>query len=196
LTRTFRSTRTFSPSHSLLGRFIRYVIGDRLRGEALFILTITTLLMGVLIAHYLGWALLQPAMDASNPETWELRFWFAQIGSVLVLGLLGGLGWRPSVEATIDTDAGTLHLSQGTASAHVELADIEDVSIVSARLYHLHYRHYANTTPFIGEMTDEIIIIRSADGPLAVALGDEDAGDLVELVRPQEEMVMESQAAS
>lgn len=196
MTRTFRSTRTFSPSHSLLGRFIRYVIGDRLRGEALFILTITTLLMGVLIAHYLGWALLQPAMDASNPETWELRFWFAQIGSVLVLGLLGGLGWRPSVEATIDTDAGTLHLSQGTASAHVELADIEDVSIVSARLYHLHYRHYANTTPFIGEMTDEIIIIRSADGPLAVALGDEDAGDLVELVRPQEEMVMESQAAS
>ena len=196
LTRTFRSSRTFSPTYSLLGRWIRHLTGDRLRGEALFILTITSLVLGVLMAHYLGWALLQPAMNAGNPDTWQLWFWFAQIGSVALLFLIGGVGWRPSVEATIDTTRGILMVEQGKSSVKVHVDEIEDASIVSPRLYHMHYRHHAATRPFISRPGREVIILRTGDGPIALSLDEADAGTLVDLVRQREEVMVESAAAS
>ena len=195
MTRTFRSPRTFSLSHSLLGRAIRYITGDRLRGEALYILTITSLALGVLMAHYLGWALLQPAMQAGNTESWELTFWLAQVTSVAVLLLIGGIGFRPAVSATVDSEQEHLSLQQGSDELTLSLSDVHEVSIVSARLFHLHYRHYAATRLFIGSLHDEVIILRTPHGPVAVAIADGDAGSLVELVDQREEMAVESTAS-
>ncbi len=195
MTRTFRSSRTFSFSHSLLGRVIRYVTGDRLRGEALYILTITTLALVILMAHYLGWALLQPAMQAGDTESWELTFWFAQVGSVVFLLLIGGIGFRPAVSATVDAEQQRLSLQQGSDELTLSLTDIDEVSIVSARLFHLHYRRYAATRLFIGTLRDEVVILRTPHGPVAVAIADGDAGSLVELVDQREAMAIESTAS-
>ncbi|PEN12776.1 hypothetical protein CRI94_12210 [Longibacter salinarum] len=170
--------------------------GDRLRGEALFILTLTTLVMGVLIAHYLGWALLQPMMTGSDTSTWQIGFWLAQVGSVAFLLLIGGIGWRPEVIATIDTEAGLLSVEQGNVSASVDVDDIQDVSVVSARQYHLHYRRYAATKPFIGKLGDEVVIVRTTQGPLAISIDDAEAGALVDLVSERDELLVESAPAS
>lgn len=195
LTRTFRSPRTFSFSHSLLGRAIRHVTGDPLRGEALYILTITTLVLGVLMAHYLGWALLQPTIQASDTTSWELTFWFAQVGSVVVLFLIGGIGFRPPVSATVDSEKQLLSLQQGSDELTLSLTEVDDVSIISARLFHLHYRHYAATRQFIGDLHDEVVILRTGHGPVIIAISDEDAGSLVELVGKRDELAVESTAS-
>jgi len=195
LTRTFRSSRTFSISHSLLGRAIRYVTGDRLRGEALYVLFVTTLALGVLIAHYLGWALLQPAMQAGDTQAWEMSFWFAQLGSVAFLILVGGIGFRAAVSATVDPDRQLLSLEQGADELTLSLTEINEVSIISARLFHLHYRHYAATRPFISDLKDEVIILRTDHGPVAVAISDGDAEGFVELLAARQELAVESTAS-
>lgn len=151
--------------------------------------------MGVLIAHYLGWALLQPAMQAGDTQAWEMGFWFAQLGSIAVLILTGGIGFRPAVSATVDADRQLLSLEQGSDKLTLSLAEVNEVSIISARLFHLHYRHYAATRLFISELKDEVVILRTNHGPVAVAVSDGDAEAIAELLEAREELAVESTAS-
>ena len=147
------------------------------------------------MAHYLGWALLQPTMQAGDTASWELTFWFAQVGSVVILFLIGGIGFRPPVSATVDSEQQLLSLQQGSDELTLSLTDVDEISIISARLFHLHYRHYAATRQFIGDVNDEVVILRTVHGPVAIAIADGDAGSLVELVGQREELAVESTAS-
>lgn len=191
LTRTFRSSRTFHPYHSLLGRLLRWATGDRLRGEATFILTLTGLALLVLIAHYLGWALLQPVIEGDNTQAWQMRFWFAQIASVLLLAAVGLVGFRPPVTAHVGENR--LTLDQGKRSLTLSVDEIEEVSSLSAQLYHLHYRHYAATHAFIGTMDDTVLLLRTADGPVVVALPEDDQTALAQALAFEPDSVPEEQ---
>ena len=66
VTRTFEAPRTYRPSASVLGRAVRAWTNDRLRGEALYLVALTGLTILLLMAHYLGWALLTSALAASQ----------------------------------------------------------------------------------------------------------------------------------
>jgi len=168
VTRTFESSWSYDPSYSLLGRAVRYWTGDRLRGEALFIVILTGLGLVLLMSHYLGWALLKPVL-VDNPS-WQLLFWVGQLASVAALGAVGLLGVRPGV--TVDCTATGLELEQGARSETVPYDDIEQVETVSATQYHRHYRRYAATQVFVGGLENDVLLLRTAQGPVAISLAD------------------------
>ncbi len=168
VTPTVQSSRCFDPSYSLLGRAIRAWTGDRLRGEAFFIVVLTGLALFLLMSHYLGWALLKPVM-ANNPS-WQMLFWAGQLASVVLWGGLGLVGFRPAV--TVTCSPTTLTLEQGGRSRTVPLDEIEQVHTVSAMAYHRHYRRYAATEIFVSTLGEEVLLLRTSDGPVVVALPD------------------------
>lgn len=179
MTRTFRSPRTYHPSHSLLGRAFRRWVGDRLRSEALFLVTVSGLILGLLMVHYLGWALLQPMMSGANATEWQIGFWIGQVTSVLLVSALGLIGFRPGV--TVKMTADRLTLRQGSNEAVLERDQIERARLISARLYHRHYRLYARTRIFAGRTASEVLLLDTDDGPVVVAL--ESLDDLIALNR-------------
>jgi len=168
--RLFQSPRSYDPSYSLLGRLFRSWTGDRLRGEALFIVTLTGLALLLLMAHYLGWALLNPVLTA-NPS-WQVLFWAGQLASVAVLAAVGLLGFRPGVTVTCTADG--LQLEQGTRSLKVPYDAVENIEEISPPQYHRHYRRYAATHVFVGAIGDAVLLLRTTNGPVAIALTDAD----------------------
>ncbi len=171
MTRTFRSSRTYHPSYSLLGRAVRAWVGDRLRGEALFIVVLVALSLLVLMSHYLGWALLKPVLTA-NPS-WQALFWGGQVVSVLALAGIGLVGFRPAVRVECRPD--TVTLTQGPRTCTLPYASVEAVDRISARRYHRHYRRYAATRFFVGALSDEVLLLRAGDGPVVIGLSEADA---------------------
>lgn len=168
--RTFQSPRSYDPSYSLLGRAVRAWTGDRLRGEAFFIVALTGLALVLLMAHYLGWALLKPVLT-ENPS-WQALFWVGQFVSVAVLGAVGLLGFRPGV--TVTCTARRLKLEQGSRSQAIAYDAVDAVETISPLRYHRHYRHYAATHVFVGATGDAVLLLRTPDGPVAIALADAD----------------------
>lgn len=168
MTSTVQSSRCFDPAYSLLGRAVRAWTGDRLRGEALYIVLLTGVALLLLMTHYLGWALLKPTL-ANNPS-WQLLFWMGQLASVGVWGAIGLLGRRPKVSVTCTPT--TLTVEQGTRTRTVRYDDIERLETVSATTYHRHYRHYSATDVFASTMGDEVLLLHTPDGPVVIALPD------------------------
>jgi hypothetical protein len=173
VTRTFTSSRSYHPSYSLLGRAIRAWVDDRLRGEAFYIVALTGLTLVVLMSHYLGWALLKPVLTA-NPS-WQLWFWGGQIVSMLALVGIGLVGFCPPIRVECRSD--TVTLTQGPQSCTLPYTSIDEIERISAQRYHRHYRRYAATQVFVSAIPDEVILLRTGDGPVIVALSDAEAQD-------------------
>ena len=166
MTRTFRSARCYDPSYSLLGRALRRWTGDRLRGEALFLVALTGLALILLMAHYLGWALLQSYL-AEQP-TRQLLFWTGQLASGVVWAGVGLVGFRPNVTASCTSTA--LRLEQNGRTRTVPYDSIEEARVISAMRYHRHYRRYAATSVFVGRLADDVLLLRTERGPVIVGL--------------------------
>ncbi|MFO8099053.1 MAG: hypothetical protein R6T83_05440 [Salinibacter sp.] len=173
MTRTFRSPRCYDPSHSLLGRAFRRWTRDRLRGEALFLVALTGLALLLLMAHYLGWALLQSYL-AEKPSR-QVLFWVSQLATAGAWGGVGLLGFRPAVTATCT--ASTLRLEQGRRTRTIPYDAIEEASVIPATRYHRHYRRYAGTSVFIGRLADVVLLLRTERGPVVVGLPTAEAHD-------------------
>jgi MFS family permease len=168
VTRTFQSPRSYDPSYSLLGRLLRYWTGDRLRGEALYVVVLTGLALALLMSHYLGWALLKSTL-AEHPS-WQVLFWVGQLASVALLAAVGLVGLRPGV-TVVCTPTG-LEIEQGSRARTVPYEAVEAVDTVSATRYHRHYRRYAATDVFAGQLAEEVLLLRTDRGPIVVALAD------------------------
>lgn len=170
MTPTFQSQSSFDPSYSLLGRAFRYGIGDRLRGEALYIVAVTGLALVLLMTHYLGWALLQPVF--TDHPSWQLLFWAGQLASAVIWGVVGLVGLRPGV--TVSCTSSTVKLHQGGRTYTVPYDGLDRVVPISATTYHRHYRRYAATKIFVSRVPDELLLLRTPDGPVVVGLPDAD----------------------
>lgn len=170
MTPTFQSPSSFDPSYSLLGRAFRYGTGDRLRGEALYIVALTGLALVLLMSHYLGWALLQPVL-ANNPS-WQVLFWAGQLASAVVWGVVGLVGIRPAV--TVSCSTSTVKLHQGGRTYAVPYDGLDDVDVISATTYHRHYRRYAATKVFVSQVPDDLLLLHTPHGPVVVGLPDAD----------------------
>jgi hypothetical protein len=173
VTLTFESPRSFRPSYSLLGRLFRYWTGDRLRGEALYVVALTGLALLILMTHYLGWALLKPIL--TGEPSWQVLFWVGQLASVALWALIGLVGVQPGVTVACTTEG--LELEQGGRSHRLSHDAIEAVETVSATTYHRHYRRYAATQVFVSRLPDEVLLLRTAQGPVVVALPDPEEQD-------------------
>ena len=129
----------------------------------------------LLMSHYLGWALLKSTLT-SNPSG-QLLFWAGQMVSVAGLGALGLVGWRPGV--TVRCTSTGLELEQGRRTDTVPYDAVQDVDVVSVTRYHRHYRRYAATRVFVGAVGEEVLLVRTERGPVAIALTDaEDRAEL------------------
>jgi hypothetical protein len=168
VTRTFESPSSYEARYSLLGQAIQAWVGDRLQSEAFFIVALTALTLALLMSHYLGWALLKPYLTA-HPE-WQMVFWGAQVGSALLLASISLVGVCPSVQVTCASD--TVTFRQGDRSCTLASTSIDDVTLIPATRYHRHYRRYAATQVFVSDLPDEVIRLRTDDGPVIVALAD------------------------
>jgi hypothetical protein len=168
---TFESPRSYHPSYSVLGRAVRAWVDDRLRGEALYVVVLTGLTLVLLMSHYLGWVLLKSTLLA-NPS-WQAVFWGGQVGSVLALIGIGLVGFRPPVRVTCHSDVAVL--TQGNQSCMLPYSSIDEIDRISARRYHRHYRRYAATQVFVSHLPDEVLRLRTEDGPVIVALSDPEA---------------------
>ena len=173
MTPTFQSPSSFDPSYSLLGRAFRYGTGDRLRGEALYIVALTGLALVLLMTHYLGWALLKP-MFTNNPS-WQMLFWAGQLTSGVVWGVVGLVGIRPGV--TVSCTASTVKLHQSGRTYAVPYDGLDRVASISATTYHRHYRRYADTKVFVSQVPDELLLLDTPHGPVVVGLPDADDRD-------------------
>lgn len=120
------------------------------------------------MSHYLGWALLKPVI-ASN-SSWQVLFWTGQLASVLAVTALGVVGFRPGVTAACTST--TLELTQGAKSAAVRYEAIDQIETVAATTYHRHYRRYAATQIFVSRLADEMLLLRTTQGPIVLALPD------------------------
>jgi len=174
LTRTFRAPRTFDPSYSLLGRAFRRWTGDRLRGEALFLLTLTGGALGLLMVHYLGWALLQTLTAATPAGEWQLYFWAGQVASVLLLVGVGGIGFQPEVRVAVDAETARLHLRQGRRERQVPLTTVDAVQKIGTRRFHMHERRYAVTDVFASTPGDAVLRLDTSHGPIVIGLPSDD----------------------
>jgi hypothetical protein len=165
---------------------MRRLAGDRLRGEAFFILALTVLALLMLLTHYLSWALIKPLVEqtVTSPAgglSWGVLYWLGQLGTVLVVGVVGVLGFRPALTVAIVGDDEELRLQQGARAATVPFDAIDAVGFTSARRFHRHYRRYAATRVFRGGLLDEVVLVETTEGPLIIALDDtEDQATLVD----------------
>lgn len=173
MTSSFQSPSSFDPSYSLLGRAFRYGTGDRLRGEALYIVALTGLAVVLLMTHYLGWALLQPVL--ANDPSGQMLFWAGQLASAVVWGMVGLVGIRPGV--TVSCSASAVKLHQGGRTYVVPYDGLDHVDSISATTYHRHYRRYAATKVFVSQVPDELLLLRTPHGPVVVGLSDPDDRD-------------------
>ncbi|MFB6285673.1 MAG: hypothetical protein ABEK03_03735 [Candidatus Bipolaricaulia bacterium] len=165
---TFRSSRSYHPSYSLLGRAVRTWVGDRLRGEALFIVVLTGLALALLMGHYLGWALLKSLF--ANRPSWQLWFWGGQVISVLLLAGFGLVGFRPAVRVTCTSDA--VELRQGSRSQTIPYPSVDTVDTISTVRFHRHYRRYAATQVFVSGLSGDVICLDTEEGPVIVSFSD------------------------
>lgn len=182
MTRTFRAPPSYDPSYSLLGRAVRAWIDDRLRSEAVFLVALTGLALGLLVTQYLGWALLQPIL--AEQADWQFFFWAGQGASLSILAGLGLIGFRPAVDVTVTNDE--LLLQQGSRSCTLSSGTIQEMEVISAQTYHRHYRRYAATRPFISAVPDDVLLLRDERGPVVIGLPNPDAySHLVDHLTPQ-----------
>ena len=192
-TPTFRIPRRFDPRCSLLGRGLRRLVRDPLRAEAYFVLALAGLALGWLLAQYAANALIQPRLNGpANPAA--LRFWAVQGGLLLFLVFTCAVGVAPATVVTC-TPSGGLRLRQGRRRLALERAEIEAVKNITPLRYHRHERRYAATQAFVGRLRHDLLLLRTAHGPVVLGLALEDQAALRRHLEAARALAPEEQAA-
>ncbi|HMB94209.1 MAG TPA: hypothetical protein VKP65_25390 [Rhodothermales bacterium] len=142
---------------------------DERQAEAMYLIVVSMLLLMLLLAQYLTWALLGSTMQA-DPAT--LLFWGAQGVGVVLFVLLGILGFKPAVTVTIEPEG--LHLCQGKRTCAVPYDEMDTVEPLEPLLFHRHYARYAATQTFVSQRPTTLLLIKTAADPIVVGLRPED----------------------
>lgn len=146
--------------------------------------------------HYLGWAFLQEAILKDPDGPTALRFWIAQVGSVLFVVGACLIGFRPALLVRASRDDDMLRLEQGTDRLSLSLDAIDQVAAIDTRRYHRHYRRYAATRVFAGRLPDTVVLLTTTDGPVVVSLASADENrDLLRILQTEHAPVAESTPA-
>lgn len=164
--RTFHAPRRFHPGYSWLGRWLRRRT-DRRQGEALHILIVTGLGLGLLLVHYVSWTLFYESLEATPLH--QQIYWLSQAALLGVTAALCLVGVRPALVVTARPRA--LHVEQGDRSLTVPYDALTSVQLIAARRFHRHERRYAATRVFLGAVPNEVLLVRRAEGgPVVLGL--------------------------
>ncbi len=161
--------RAFHPPSSALGRWVRCRARDARHAESLFIVAAALVLTVATLASQWSWILLGEAAPGDA----------LALGVLAAHGLGGGLlawgclwGWKPAITVTADSEA--LEARQGSDTLHLGYGAIDRAERITAEAYHRHWRRYAATRAFVNRLPDDLLLLRTDDGPVVLGLAPAD----------------------
>jgi hypothetical protein len=168
----------FHPGYSMLGRWLRRRTGDARQAEAYLIVVAAAFGLVLLLAPALAASFLEAGTQAGRAGGLrpDVVFWLAELGALLLAGLVGGLGFEPAVTVTCAADH--LLLRQGTSTCRIPYDALRSVEPLPRLLFHRHYRRYAATRVFATRLPDPLLLLQTPEGPVVVGLAAPDAAAL------------------
>jgi hypothetical protein len=162
----------FHPAHSLLGRWMQRRLGDARRAEALFLVALSMILLGMVLAQFMAWLWLQGAILADPTGPVAVTFWLGQVGGVLLCLCTCVVGFTPAVDVIVTATG--LRLRRGAHERTLSYAEITSVESIAALRYYRHYGRYAATDAFINRLTPHVLLLHTPGGPVALGLPPKD----------------------
>lgn len=153
---------------SPLGRGVRRWAHDARQAESLYFVALALVLCLATLAGQWGWIAFGTTPDGAP----SLAFLAAQVGGGLVLAGTCLLGWRPRVVVTARPE--TLDVRQGDEALTFHHGRIAAVERITAKDYHRHWQRYAATRAFVNRLPDELLLLRTAGGPVVLGLATPD----------------------
>ena len=147
---------------------MQHRLGDARRAEALFLVTLSMLVLGLVLAQFLTWMWFQPPILADPAGPVAIAFWLSQVGGLMLCLFTCVVGFTPAVVITM-TPTG-LHLRRGAHERTLPYDEITSVESISARRYYQHYGRYAATDAFVNRLTPDVLLLHTLDGPVALGL--------------------------
>jgi len=176
----FTIPRSFSPTHSVVGRLIRRRSGDRLRGEALYIFIVTMAVVAWLLAGFAAWAMLADVITADPAGPAGLTFFGIQVAVPIVGLLIAGVGFRPEIR--IEIDGSRLVITRGSDQHEWPLDEPLSLRTIDAVTYHRGLRLLDTTRPFINRPAENVLAITLGDETVVLGLAPEDRKELESLL--------------
>lgn len=149
---------------SPLGRAVRRWAHDARQAESLYFVALALVLCLATLAGQWGWIAYGTTPDGAPSPT----FFAVQVVGVLVLVATCLLGWRPRVTVIARDEA--LDVRQGDEALSLHHGRIAAVERITAEVYHRHWRRYAATRAFVNRLPDELLLLRTASGPIVLGL--------------------------
>lgn len=189
MSNTYHIQRRFHIGYSILGRQIRRRISDVHYAEGVFIMAFAALFICLVIANYLGWAVLQ-SMNAGAPdEAAAIMYWIGQVILTLLFFTFCVFGFKPAVHVSFDSQKG-LSIKQGAVQEDIPLQSIRAVSHVSALRFHRHHRKYRTTKAFFVKLPASLTLVSTDNGPVLLGLSEDENQELITLLQPQSEKIV------
>ncbi len=180
LPHTFHVPARFHPAYSLLGRGLRRLVGDARQAEAFFLVALSMLALGLLLAQFFAWMLLKPVIQAAPAGPVAVTFWIGQVGAVVLCLSTCVVGFAPAIVVTA-TPSGLL-LRRGDHERELRYEAITATASITALAYHRHYGRYAATQAFVNRMTPRVLLLHTPEAPVALGLLPEDHAALLHLL--------------
>lgn len=182
----FTIPRSFYLPASPLGRGVRRWARDARQTESLYFVALALVLCLATLAGQWGWIAYGTTPDGSP----SLTFFAVQVVGGLVLVATCFLGWRPRVTVTARDEA--LDVRQGDEALSLHHGRIAAAERITAADYHRHWRRYAATRAFVNRLPDELLLLRTASGPVVLGLATPDLdrleahlADRLEAIHPE-----------
>ncbi len=147
------------PASSLLGRALRRRVADERRAESTYIVVVALVAVVLALAGQWGWM---------RWEASPLAYGLGLGAAWLLAGAACLAGWRPRLH--VRARAGRLEIRRGAEELVLPYGQIEAAERVSAEAYHRHWRRYAATRSFVNRLGDEVLLLRTARGPVVLGL--------------------------
>lgn len=162
----------FHPAYSLLGRWMQRRLGDARRAEALFLVALSMIVLGLVLAQFLAWLWLQSAILADPTGPVAMAFWLGQVGGLMLCLFTCVVGFTPAVGVTMAATG--LCLRRGSRERILPYAEITSVESITALRYYRHYGRYAATDAFVNRLTPDVLLLHTPGGPVALGLPPKD----------------------
>lgn len=163
----------FHPASSLLGRALRRHAADARQAESLYIVAAAFVVTAAMLIGQWGWMRWSAA---------PLAYGAALGAGSLLIAVACFAGWRPRLRVHLGPDV--LEIQRGAEALALPLDQIELAERLPAEAFHRHWRRYAATRVFVNRLPAEVLLLRTAHGPVILGLPDMDLARLKACLDP------------
>jgi len=168
LTPTYIIPGRFHVGYSILGRWLMRRGGDQRQASARFIVSLAGIVLTLVLAQYLAWALLGSKILADPGGREALWFWYGQLGVGVAFYLACLLGYQPTIDISVSDRA--VSIRRGRESIRLSYDDVVRVTEISALDFYRHYAKYQRTRSFVNRLADTVLLIHMTDGDVVLGL--------------------------